>query len=240
MTITQPDSYLEAIHSGKRLSVRRRNFLDFLGANRDWFGDSIVEVGAGAPDFLVRAPFSAKTAIDVDDYYRKEFEKEDIRFLVLDLNDAQPAGLGPFDVAICSDVFEHLLWPSKALETLAAWLGEGGVLLSHVPNEFRLKKTLKVMFGMSEGIGFHKGMREWNDPHLRRFTDRGYRCFLETCFRNNYRLSALYPSGQQKRFRLVGLEAPFCLQPGPTYLSTNDDGLARKFAEKYARHRRYF
>ncbi len=232
-------SYLRDILEKKGLGSTRKLLLRILEEHRDLFGDSILEVGAGLPDFLARVPMAKRAALDVEACYAEAFREAGITFHLRDLDGQDLEDLGLFDIVVCTDVFEHLLRPAEALARIARVTSPGGVLLSHVPNEFGLRKMLRVMLGREESVHWHAGQPEWEDPHLRRFTDRGYRRFLALHFRHNLRLNALKPSRHERPFNRLGLPAPYCLQAGPTYLSTNDPELAREFRRRAGRRARF-
>ncbi len=232
-------SYLRDVLDKKGLGSTRRLILRILERHRDLFGDSILEVGAGMPDFLERVPMVRRMALDVEPYYAEAFRAAGIEFVLRDLEREELDDLGSFDVVVCTDVFEHLLRPAEALSRIARVMAPKGVLFSHVPNEFGLRKTIRVMLGREESVHWHVGQPEWADPHLRRFTDLGYRRFLELRFRHNLRLNALKPSRYERPFNRLGLRAPYCLQAGPTYLSTDDADLAATFLERAGRRARF-
>jgi len=232
-------SYLRDVLDKRGLGSTRRLLLRILERHRDLFGDSILEVGAGMPDFLLRVPVPRRAALDVEPYYADSFREAGIAFHLRDLDRQDLDDLGPFDIVVCTDVFEHLLHPEKALARIQRVMSPKGVLFSHVPNEFRLGKMLRVMLGREESVYWHADQPEWGDPHLRRFTDLGYRRFLSLAFRHNLRLNALKPSRYERPFNRLGLRAPYCLQAGPTYLSTNDAGLAAEFRRRAGRRARF-
>lgn len=215
-------SYLRDVHSQSGLGKKRRLYLKLFDQMPDVFGQSILDVGAGMPVFLEKTKFAKKTALDIDDYYREQFDALGIAFVKADLDREELSDIGPFDTAICSDVFEHLTQPLKALQSIKAVMTPGGVLLSHVPNEYRLKKTISIMLSRSEGMYYHTNMNEWDDPHFRRFTDRGFKRFLAQEFAHNLRLNPLSPSSQEKLLNGLGITAPLALTAGPTYFSTDD------------------
>jgi SAM-dependent methyltransferase len=83
-------------------------------------------------------------------------------------------------VVVCSDVFEHLVQPLALLHEIHRVLRPDGRLLCHVPNEFSAKSLRQVMRG--DGIcnrGFFPDAEEWNYPHLRFFSHKGFRRMLE-------------------------------------------------------------
>jgi len=214
--------YLTRSYAEKGVGGWRALFLKFVIGLRP---ESVLEAGAGAPDFLANAPAARRVALDVGDRYSAAFQAAGIEFLQRDL-DREGVGAAGFDVVICSDVFEHLLNPAFALASLREAMSPCGVLLSHVPNEFRLR-TIAVMLGRRPATMFHADAQEWNDPHLRRFTDCGYRAFLQTQFKHNVRLTELRYEGPARLWRALGQRAPYFLEGGPTYASTNDLGKMR-------------
>lgn len=219
--------YLDSAFQAKGVGGWRKLYLSFIA---DLAPYSVVEVGAGTPDFLDSIDAERRTAIDIGERYADSFRKRGIAFACRDLEKDQLTDIGHADVAVCSDVFEHLINPALALDRIARLLGETGVLFSHVPNEYRLSHVLRVMFADAETVLFHKGKgaSEWSDPHFRRFSDTGYRQFLSHRFRYNLKLTDLRYGKGARLLRRLGLRVPYCLQGGPTYASTNNkDVLAR-------------
>jgi SAM-dependent methyltransferase len=226
-------SYLRELQPKRKLGRHRSFLLDLLKSHSDLFGCSILDIGAGTPDFLSQLDWKKRVALDNDSMYAQQFLENGVAFINRDLDKDSIDDLGLFDVIVCSDVFEHLLDPRKILVNLAELLGPRGVLLSHVPNEFTVEGLIKIVFDRSESVQFHSKSDEWSDPHLRRFTAKGYRRFLGLEFRHNLRLNALYPIGKEKRFLRWGRMAPLGWSAGPTFLSTNDAAIASAFKERY-------
>jgi SAM-dependent methyltransferase len=225
------ENYLETVHRNKGLGSWRSLYLELLQTPplRDY--RSIIEIGAGSPDFLLATSAERRVAVDISDKYRETFEAAGIGFLVRNLDREDLSGEGSFDVAVCSDVFEHLLNPQVALRALKDVLTPCGLLFSHVPNEYRLKTTLRIMLGRQEGLYFHTDENEWTDPHLRRFTDLGFRRFLRQAFRYNVKLTPLRYQGLARRLQRTGFKVPFCLEGGPTYASTDSEATHAKILE---------
>jgi hypothetical protein len=95
------------------------------------------------------------------------------------------------------------------------------------------------MLGMSNSLYFHRNSEEWTDPHLRRFTLIGYKRFLALRFKYNIHISHLRYSRMVKFLHNCFLKVPYCLQGGPTFISTNDSytyqdvlSLVKKFRQK--------
>ena len=184
---------------------------------------SIVEYGAGDPELLAALSDDIKKiAVDGTDAYQNTFQEKKIGLVVHDLD---KDGLRlPFecDVAVCSDVFEHLINPAVCLNIISDNLPEKGVLFAHVPNEFVLKKTINVMLGRNKAIYSHKHCNEWDHPHLHRFTDIGFKEFLGLKFKYLVKIADLKKTRINKIAFKLGIPLPYCLEGGPTYACTND------------------
>lgn len=209
-----------AVHRASGMGKWRRVYLPFITALD---AQSVVELGSGDPTFLSALSSSLRrVALDGGDRFRQATVAQGIEFYTFDFdNEPPPVTLEHFDVAVCSDVFEHLLYPERSLDLLSSMLTPQGVLFSHVPNEFTYKKTLKIMRGQANSIYFHKHCEEWNNPHLRRFTDVGFRRFLARRFTYHLPLTDLQHSRLARLITRLGLRVPYGLEKGPTYASTN-------------------
>jgi SAM-dependent methyltransferase len=228
-------AYLERSFEAKGVGGWRKLYLSFI---EELAPRAVIELGAGAPEFLSRIEAGRRIAVDIGRRYAEAFAARDIEFACRDLEKDSLGDLGPVDVAICSDVFEHLVNPAIALDGIGELVGDQGVLFSHVPNEYRFKHMLKVMLDRGDTVLFHKGAAEWEDPHFRRFSDVGYRRFLSRRFRHNLKLSDLRYGRAARLVGKLGLGVPYCLQGGPTYASTNDPRIFQRLLElKKARMR---
>ena len=229
-TATQFDAgaYLERSFTRKGVGGWRGLYLRFID---ELAPATIVELGAGAPDFLGQIDARRRIAVDVGTRFAEEFERDGIEFVRRDLDRDSLADIGAVDVAICSDVFEHLIEPAVALGHIADVLRPVGILFSHVPNEYRLGHVLSVMLGRRQTVLFHGGHGEWEDPHLRRFSDTGYREFLSRRFKHNLRLTDLRYGRPARMVKSLGIGVPYALQGGPTYASTNDDAAFERLCE---------
>ncbi|HVX56151.1 MAG TPA: methyltransferase domain-containing protein [Candidatus Saccharimonadales bacterium] len=221
-------SYLDTSFKSKGIGGWRKLYLSFIG---DLAPFSVIELGAGAPEFLEQVEAERRVAVDIGLRFADAFRQRGIGFVCRDLEKETLADLAPADVAICSDVFEHLVNPDRALENIALMLGQRGVLFSHVPNEYRLGHVLKVMLDRSDTVLFHKNNAEWDDPHFRRFSDRGFRRFLARRFRYNLSLADLHFDRPARLLRTLGFRVPYCLAGGPTYASTNDAAVHGRLLE---------
>ena len=204
----------------KGIGVWRELYLQFIMQLEP---NSVLELGSGDPTLLSSIPkHIRRLALDGNVELAPLYRDAGIEFYAFDFDHEDPPSvIEKFDVAVCSDVFEHLLYPQKSLQLLASVLLDDGVLLSHVPNEFRLRNTLKIMLGRAESLQFFPTCDEWNYPHLRRFTDVGYRRFLQLCFKYNLKTTDLRYSLIARIIDGLGFPVPYCLEGGPTYASTN-------------------
>ena len=78
--------------------------------------EKILEIGAGSPEFLVNVNAKEKIAFDGGAKFKNELEKNKITFLEIDLDYDEFPKIANLDVVICSDVFEHLIYPKKSLD----------------------------------------------------------------------------------------------------------------------------
>lgn len=81
-----------------------------------------------------------------------------------------------FDLIVCKDVMEHLLFPDQFLKNATKLLSPNGRLLVQVPNHFTLYHRLKFLITSNIDTQLYfTDAKEWNYPHIRFFTDDGMR-----------------------------------------------------------------
>jgi SAM-dependent methyltransferase len=221
-------AYLDRTFEAKGIGGWRKLYLAFI---EELAPRTVIELGAGSPDFLDGIDAERRVAVDIGQRYADAFRAHGIEFARRDLESERLDDLGPVDVAICSDVFEHLINPALALKNIAGVLHDDGVLFSHVPNEYRLRHLTRVMMGKGHTVQVHNGAPEWEDPHFRRFSDIGYRRFLESHFAFNLKLSDLRYAWPARLIKHLGVAVPYCLQGGPTYASTNNPAIFARLAD---------
>lgn len=86
-----------------------------------------------------------------------------------------------FDLIICKDVMEHLLFPDQFLQNATKLLSPNGRLLVQVPNHFPLYHRLKFLITSNiDTQSYFTDAKEWNYPHIRFFTDDGMRDLFDS------------------------------------------------------------
>jgi SAM-dependent methyltransferase len=113
-------------------------------------------------------------------------EQFGVQGLSVDLNSYVPLPLPDrsFDLVVCKDILEHLLDPLFILKEAVRVLRDDGVIVISVPNHFYWPLRLRLLFG--RGIIWRAthsdhstDYNEWDYMHIRFFTYRGFRHFLE-------------------------------------------------------------
>lgn len=223
MTLSLPE-YNADVYRNKGLSTWRSLYLEIAD---ELHPESVVEFGAGNTAFLERLPDTVRRhAIDGVERFRDKFTSKGISYDVHDLNEPGYVSPEKFGMAICSDVFEHLLNPEQALDTIKSNLLPDGFLCAHVPNEYKLKPALGIILGLRTSVQFHTSCEEWNDPHLRRFTDIGFQRFLRLRFKHLIGVTLLRSGRAARLLDSISLPVPLFLRGGPTYLATDSANTA--------------
>lgn len=140
----------------------------------DYKNSRILDVGCGTGLFLKSIINSGcKNCFGVDG--PTQFAERAIQrgykevFIVDDLSSCPlPFQEESFDFVVCKDVFEHLLDPVYALESIKGVLKKDGYFLLHVPNHFPLLARLKFLFSNNiDTFSFFKSESRWTYPHIR-------------------------------------------------------------------------
>ena len=148
----------------------------------------ILTLGGGAANdlwhltrenFVVNADY-ASSGLHVG----KQFGVQGV-FANLNLEASLPFADGTFDLVICKDILEHLLDPLSVLKEAIRVLRDDGTIIISVPNHFYWPMRLRLLLGKGiiwRGLITDHGTayREWDYMHIRFFTYKGFRQFLET------------------------------------------------------------
>ncbi len=86
-----------------------------------------------------------------------------------------------FDVVICSEVLEHLINPQNVINEIKRVAKKDARIILTVPNHFSLNNRINLLFGngLEEKVGWNSKYFEYNTPHLRFFTWKGFNKFLD-------------------------------------------------------------
>lgn len=109
-----------------------------------------------------------------------------VRGVAVDLNlvPSLPFANRAFDLVVCKDILEHLLDPLTVLQDARRTLQDDGEIVISVPNHFYWPMRVRLLFGKGiiwRGLLSDHGAlySEWNYMHIRFFTYRGFRQFLD-------------------------------------------------------------
>lgn len=103
----------------------------------------------------------------------------------LNLSPTLPFPDQSFDLVVCKDILEHILEPLAVLKEAKRVLRENGTIVISVPNHFYWPMRVRLFLGKGilwrglltdHGASYH----EWDYMHIRFFTYKGFREFLET------------------------------------------------------------
>ncbi len=142
--------------------------------------ERVLEIGCGAGNILERLPLTNLHGIDLSAFLlhkAKEKLKENVLLLQCDAQKL-PYKDQTFTQVICSEVLEHLLDPSVALDEMGRVLKRQGVAIVSVPNESAINriKSILIRLGIFKWLFQRKGVYsdmpekmedEW---HLHTFT----------------------------------------------------------------------
>ncbi len=172
-------------------SKRVKAILELMDEN--YKEDRIIEVGCGAANILEKVPTGNLFGIDISALLLLK-AKERLRgnaFLIQSDAQSLPYKGQTFKQVICSEVLEHLLDPSAALNEMARVLSTEGVAVVSLPNESminRIKSILKWL-GLFKWLFQRKGsyskmpenmQDEW---HLQTFTWKEWLNLFKKFFR---------------------------------------------------------
>ena len=154
---------------------------------------NILDVGCGTGIFML--PIISKGCLNLsgidgpNDYMNKAIMRgyNDVK-TIEDFNYSFfPIENNTYDIAICKDVFEHLLNPDFCLNEIYRILKPNGLLLIHVPHHFPLLKRFKFIFNNDiDTFKFFPDSSRWNFPHIRFYE---YNDFKEKLILNNFTIS---------------------------------------------------
>ena len=153
---------------------------------------NLLDVGCGNGVFsanLKKTVDCHLTGVDGNEYALKEalINGFDETHIVEDLcKNRLPFNSESFDMVVCKDVLEHLIFPDKLVKEIYRVCNNNGYFLVHVPNHFTLKGRIKFLFNNDiDPYNWFPDAKRWNHPHIRFYT---YESILELLTLNNFKL----------------------------------------------------
>lgn len=189
-----------------------RNAIAQLKQAHDIRGCRVLELGSGTgANLAILQPDNEVLGIEGLADAAADANRRGINTLVANLDNPLPLDSAQYDWILCLDVLEHLLSPDTALHEAHRLLKPGGRLLVNVPNHFTLSGRLRMLLGA--GIHWNRffpGSHDWNNPHIRFFTQGSIRELLSSSgFRLVSDLSPIAPavpmSHQMRQLHLQAL-----------------------------------
>ena len=123
--------------------------------------DRVLEIGCGAGNILEKAPSGKLFGVDISLFILNKAKQKLNKKVCLFQANAQtlPFKDQVFTRVICSEVLEHLLDPSAALNEAARILGNQGVVIISVPNELMINriKSILIRLGIFKWLLRRKG-----------------------------------------------------------------------------------
>ena len=89
---------------------------------------------------------------------------------------------------------------------------------------------IKILLGLKTSNIFHKEVPEYQNLILEVYKIRLFR-FFKTKFRYNLYISDIYYNFFSKSLALFKLPVPLMFEPGPTFISTNNEATFNIFCE---------
>ncbi|MCD6451302.1 MAG: methyltransferase domain-containing protein [Acidobacteria bacterium] len=174
----------------------------------------VLEVGCSGGGVLLTIAGDKKFGVDIDLDGIKLLKRRGGYGVVGDGERGLPFRDSYFDLVIATDFFEHLVHPEIAILEIKRVLKPEGYLLTHVPNEFHWRNLLKLLKNESFiTTNWFSGSSEHNYPHLRFFSLKGFRRFIE-----DYGFDIIEDWTYRRGGMLARLTRHQLFTLGPTYL----------------------
>jgi ubiquinone/menaquinone biosynthesis C-methylase UbiE len=110
-------------------------------------GDRVLEIGCGAGNVVEKASSGILFGVDISLFILTKAKQKLNKTVFLFQGDAEnlPCKDGVFMQVICSEVLEHLLSPSGALNEMARILKPQGIAIISVPNELWINRIKSIL-----------------------------------------------------------------------------------------------
>ena len=71
--------------------------------------------------------------------------------IVCDISKNIPLKNEVYDILVCSEVLEHIIYPRKVIQELKRIVKKDGIIILTLPNEYNLNLRLQFLFGIQKG-----------------------------------------------------------------------------------------
>jgi ubiquinone/menaquinone biosynthesis C-methylase UbiE len=157
-----PDSFHHHPCRFVRFIERKRvkAIFELININKD---DRIIEIGCGAGNVIENVTTGKLFGMDISTFILSKAKRRLNEKAHLFQADAQylPCKDQVFMQVICSEVLEHLLNPSSALDEIARILGKQGVAIISIPNESMINRIKSFLMR----IGIFKWLLQKNGDY---------------------------------------------------------------------------
>jgi SAM-dependent methyltransferase len=143
-----------------------------------------IGCGDGRAGKLLQCLGMDYTGLDVSDSAVELCLREKLHALRHDMAEPLPFEDCCFDLVTVFEVLEHLFLPHAAFGEIVRVLKPGGVVVGSVPNVCYLPNRLLMLAGrFNPGGSPATSLKEpWRDPHIRFFSSRSMKRFLQSGF----------------------------------------------------------
>jgi ubiquinone/menaquinone biosynthesis C-methylase UbiE len=158
-----------------------------IAAGHKLEGKRILVLGCGAGnDVWYLIEHNEVYGVDYASSGLEVAERHGMRVTACDLNARPwlPFDDHYFDVIVCKDILEHVLDPLTVLREVRRVMLDDGYVVISVPNQFYLPTRVRILLG--QGIVYRsfvddhsEDYDEWNYMHIRFFTYKGFRRYLD-------------------------------------------------------------
>jgi len=146
----------------------------------------VLDIGCGSGDKYANHFIKAKKGLWVGMDISKNALKsaKHAKKYVVDFNNPPFPNVGNFDLVVCVEVLEHVLYPDKVLAYAREHLSDGGTAVVTIPNSYSWVYRIKYLFGINTAQGAPKRYEPpWRDPHLRYLNKTSFEKLLRTVFK---------------------------------------------------------
>lgn len=193
-------------------------FEDLLRESREQSFKRIVDIGCGDAFFSCWFKSNGTTELvgidgSPEALARASARGTDATHLVNDLSTERlPLADGSSDFVLCKDVLEHLINPLHLASEIARVLKPSGTALVLVPNHFPLRFRFRFLINPRlDTQNFFPEAKEWDYPHIRFFSDAGFRELFERVgmkpVRSFARYFPLFPLQEESHSLINSLES---------------------------------